>query len=186
MHDYTELVVAVLKALSAREDALNTVKTLQGDLATKRAKLNMLETTPGRHQQVWVDSLLNMKPVWNSLNLCSNNIDGIIITENYTVGIGGVVHRFFYCVKATTVQSDIAALEASIQAAQSTYDRVSAHNTQEMSRLRTQRELDFGDMLRGIAKSQVNFSSHMCEVWCQVAEDLGADPAAISALKSQY
>lgn len=52
LHDYSELMVSVLKALQTREDALNTVTTLKGDLAVKRGKLANLQATPGKDRQV--------------------------------------------------------------------------------------------------------------------------------------
>lgn len=83
------------------------------------------------------------------------------------------------------MRSDIGALEASITAAQSSYDRVSAHNSQEMSRLRGQRHMEWSDMLRGLARSQAMFASHMADVWCQVAEDLGADKEVVAGLRTR-
>lgn len=81
--------------------------------------------------------------------------------------------------------SDIAALESSITAAQSSYDRVSAHNTQEMTRLRGQRQLEWYDMLRGLANSQKLFATYMRDVWCQVASDLGADGQVLAEIRGQ-
>lgn len=52
LHDYSELMVSVLKALQSREEALNTVTTLKSDLTVKRAKLTTLEGTPGKDRQV--------------------------------------------------------------------------------------------------------------------------------------
>ncbi|GMH43948.1 hypothetical protein BSKO_11882 [Bryopsis sp. KO-2023] len=135
LHDYTELMVSVLKALHAREDALNTVTTLQSDMAAKKAKLANLESTPGKSKQV------------------------------------------------AGLNSDISALENSIIVAQSSYDRVSAHNTQEMARLRTTRQMEWQDMLRGLATSQATFAAHSTEVWCQVAEELGADSKLLAPLR---
>lgn len=85
--------------------------------------------------------------------------------------------------QVANLKNDISALESSLAAAQSCYDDITSHNDKEMERFRRVKEVEWMDMVRGIAESQYHFSKELNEIWCEVAEELGADKNVIAEFR---
>lgn len=80
-------------------------------------------------------------------------------------------------------KQDIGAIEASKAAAQAAYDKLANLNSEELRRFRESRRIDWFDMLRGFATTQAAFASQSMELWCRVAEGLGADAKILQAIQ---
>jgi len=85
--------------------------------------------------------------------------------------------------KVQVAKQDIGALEASKAAAQASYEKLASLNAEELTRFREARRMDWSDMLCGFAMTQAAFATQSMELWCRVAEGLGADAKTLQAIK---
>eukprot|EP00798_Chlamydomonas_sp_ICE-L_P021064 gene21064-27943_t len=85
--------------------------------------------------------------------------------------------------KMQDLQNDGAKLEMSIEAANAEYERLKGINKQELTRFRSELDLELCDMLIRFSALQASANELVLEVWMQQALHMGAKPEEIAALR---